>query len=324
MNDDIKISVVIPIFNSSLYIKDCLDSILKQTKIKIEVIAVNDGSTDDSLDILNGYRSNDERLVIISKINEGPAVARNVGIDVSNGEYLMFVDSDDVIREGAIEYIHSLICREHLDLYYFKHQTFSELSSLSFNEETNYSLMIMRGIDYIQNNVSTGFNCDKVWQRKFYIEKKLKVEDGFYYEDQIPTLKGFIEADKCGISNYDFYGYRKSEYSITNSKISEKHITNLIYILDEYLTICFKKNVYLSKHAVRKISTMYLSIIKYQYLIIDNYHANLVFAICERIRFIKKQQKGNIFSFYVKYGPVPTGAFYLPALVLKWISYLKN
>lgn len=324
MNDDIKISVVIPIFNSSLYIKDCLDSILKQTKIKIEVIAVNDGSTDDSLDILNDYRSNDERLVIISKINEGPAVARNVGIDVSNGEYLMFVDSDDVIRDGSIEYIYSLICLEKLQLYYFKHQKFSDLFYLVFSKKRNYSLTVIRGIDYIQSNISSGFNWDKVWQRKFYIEQELKVAKGFYFEDQIPTLKGFVEANKCGISDYDFYGYRKSEYSITNSKISEKHIINLIYILDEYLTICFEKNVYLSKHAVRKISTMYISIIKYQYLIIDNYHANLVFAICERIRFIKKQQKGNIFSFYVKYGPVPTGVFYLPALVLKWISHLKN
>lgn len=319
---DIKISVIIPIYNSANHIRKCLDSILQKTKVKIEVIAVNDGSTDNSLEILEHYQNNDVRLTVISKVNEGPAIARNVGINASNGEYLMFVDSDDIIRIGSIDYIYSLIRLESLELYYFQHQKFSNSSPLVFSNKRNYSLIVACGLDYIKNNISTGFNWDKVWQRNFYIEKKIKVEKGFYFEDQIPTLKGFLEADKCGICNYDFYGYRKSDNSITNSKISENHVNSLIYTLDEYLTICFDKKVFLYKHPIRKISTMYITIVRYQNLVRGHYNKNLVRCISNRLSYIKSQHQGGIVHFYKEYGIVSTVAFYLPVRIIKFIAYV--
>ena len=217
---NVKISLIIPVFNSSQHLEECLDSILKQQKISIELICINDGSIDDSLNILERYKFYDERVVIVSKINEGPAVARNVGVDLSKGEYLMFVDSDDIIRDDSLEYIYTLISENNLEFCYLEHKKFVDLDDLLFSRNKNYSLKVVSGINYIESNISSGFNCDKVWKRDFYLQKNIKAEHGFYFEDQIPTLKGFIEADRCGISSYDFYGYRDNINSTTNSQIN--------------------------------------------------------------------------------------------------------
>ncbi len=94
---NIKVSVIVPVFNVEAYLNESLDSILNQTLNDIEIICINDGSTDNSLNILETYAKKDKRIKIISKENEGQGVARNVGLDDAQGEYISFVDSDDFI-----------------------------------------------------------------------------------------------------------------------------------------------------------------------------------------------------------------------------------
>ena len=89
-----KISVIIPVYNVEKYLSECLDSVISQTLKDIEIICVNDGSTDNSLQILKEYASKDTRIKIIDKENEGQGYARKVGLDVANGEYILFCDSD--------------------------------------------------------------------------------------------------------------------------------------------------------------------------------------------------------------------------------------
>ena len=90
-----KISVIIPVYNVEKYLSECLDSIVNQTLKDIEIICVNDGSTDNSLSILQEYASKDKRIKIIDKENEGQGYARKVGLDIVSGEYILFCDSDD-------------------------------------------------------------------------------------------------------------------------------------------------------------------------------------------------------------------------------------
>ena len=92
-----KISVIVPIYNDDRYLHECLDSIINQTFEDIEIICVNDGSTDESLNILKQYESRDFRVKVISQENKGVGAARNAGIKISSGEYIYFIDADEII-----------------------------------------------------------------------------------------------------------------------------------------------------------------------------------------------------------------------------------
>lgn len=115
-NKNVEVSIVVPIYNVEKYLKRCLDSLIKQTFRDIEIIALNNGSTDSSLDILKSYASNDKRIKIINNDNIGVSEARNIGIRKSNGKYIVFVDSDDWIDNDMIESLHKTIINNNCDL----------------------------------------------------------------------------------------------------------------------------------------------------------------------------------------------------------------
>lgn len=323
MDNTVKISIIIPIFNASQYLSDCLDSILKQKNINIELVCINDGSTDNSLSILSEYKRVDDRLVIVNKGNEGPAIARNAGTDISRGKYLMFVDSDDIIRDNSLEYIYALMSENNLEFCYFEHKKFVDSDDLLFSHNKNYFLNVVRGIDYIESNISSGYNCDKVWNKAFYIAKKLQAKNGYYFEDQIPTLKGFIEAKVCGVTNYDFYGYRQHLNSVTNSQIGTLHIQSLIMTLDEYLTICLENEICLFVHPNKKIVKMYMLIIKNKNLIVSTESRLILRSINQKIQKIKATYKGSVFDFHSEYGRLSTAIFFLPASLFDFLLYFK-
>ena len=97
-----KLSIIIPIYNSAQYLARCLDSLLAIKCEECEILCINDGSTDNSLDILNNYQNLDKRIKIFSKQNGGVSSARNYGLDQARGEYIMFVDSDDIIENNYV------------------------------------------------------------------------------------------------------------------------------------------------------------------------------------------------------------------------------
>lgn len=97
------ISVVVPVYNAQLYLPECLDSIINQSYKHLEIILVNDGSTDDSLDICNQYAQKDKRVTVINQQNKGVVLARKQGIKNAHGEYLSFIDADDYIAQEYFE-----------------------------------------------------------------------------------------------------------------------------------------------------------------------------------------------------------------------------
>ena len=103
-----KISVIIPVFNSSLYLDHCLSTVVNQTLKDIEIILIDDGSTDNSLSIIKGYAKKYSNIKYISKANEGQAIARNLGIQMASGEFIAFVDSDDYIELDMLEELYNI------------------------------------------------------------------------------------------------------------------------------------------------------------------------------------------------------------------------
>ena len=114
-----KVSVIIPIYNVQNFLIDCLDSIVKQSLKEIEIICVNDGSTDDSLSLLLNYSKIDNRIMIIDQRNRGLSEARNTGIKFSNGEFIYFLDSDDLLRLNALYELYEYSKKYNLDIIYF-------------------------------------------------------------------------------------------------------------------------------------------------------------------------------------------------------------
>ena len=103
MNDNDKVSIIVPVYNAEKYLIRCVDSIINQTYKNLEIILINDGSIDNSLEIMKKYKVIDNRIIIIDKKNEGVSIARNVGIKSSSGKYICFVDSDDYIENNMIQ-----------------------------------------------------------------------------------------------------------------------------------------------------------------------------------------------------------------------------
>ena len=111
-----KISIIIPMYNAKEYIARCLESVINQSFNNIEIIIVNDGSTDESLEICKKYGEVDERIIILNKRNSGVSVARNEGMNVATGEYVMFVDADDWIDESMCQDLYKRISECQADI----------------------------------------------------------------------------------------------------------------------------------------------------------------------------------------------------------------
>ena len=111
-----KVSIIVPVYNVGKYLSKCLDSLINQTLEDIEIICINDGSTDNSLDILKSYRTKDSRIKIIDKPNEGLSITRNLGIHSATGNYIGFIDSDDWIDLDFYEKLYSAITSNDVDI----------------------------------------------------------------------------------------------------------------------------------------------------------------------------------------------------------------
>lgn len=115
------VSIVIPVFNAEHYLEDCLNSAIQQTRSEIEIICVNDGSTDSSGRILKRFQALDSRIVVLSQPNLGLSLARNRGLTRATGEYVMFLDSDDALDLEAVEKLVAISREENLDALFLMH-----------------------------------------------------------------------------------------------------------------------------------------------------------------------------------------------------------
>jgi glycosyltransferase involved in cell wall biosynthesis len=121
-----QISVIIPVYNTQLYLRESIESVINQTFKDIEIIAINDGSTDNSLEILNEYSQKDSRLKVFSQKNKGLPLTRNFGIDNSKGKYIYFFDSDDILLPTTLEETYKKCEKDNLDFCFFDAEAFFE------------------------------------------------------------------------------------------------------------------------------------------------------------------------------------------------------
>jgi len=213
-----KISVLVPVYNTEKYLRQCLDSIVNQTYKNVEIICVNDASTDNSLEILDEYAKKDDRIIIVNKrVNEGLPQARKTGFEHSNGKYILPVDSDDYIEPDMLEKLHYCAVFGNYDIVccgYFEDRE-------NYIRPFNPQIFPENKIDRIKCGTFGFGNAKVVWNKfvKREIYEKIKFPKENNGEDCFITAQLFYHADKIGFYPLPLYHWLINENSMTNSKL---------------------------------------------------------------------------------------------------------
>ncbi|MBL0052074.1 MAG: glycosyltransferase family 2 protein [Bacteroidetes bacterium] len=202
-----KISVVVPVYNTASYLAECLNSIMNQTFNDIEIICVNDGSTDDSPLMLESFKNKDERIVVINKKNGGLSSARNTGIKHAKGEYVYFIDSDDYLELDAFERLNKSILEDKPQVVCFGLKAFLDPSftdatfdlagkekyyERSYLEEKVYSGPELYEVLLAKNNFVFSC-CLYLTERKFLLQTSIIFYEGLLHEDELFTRLLFLK-----------------------------------------------------------------------------------------------------------------------------------
>lgn len=220
------ISVIVPIYNVEKYLVRCLQSIIKQTYQNLEIILVDDGSTDTSGKLCDKFAEKDSRIIVIHKKNGGLSDARNVGIDKSSGSYLVFVDSDDWIDPDMISILYNVAQKNNSDIIECSYRNIYKDHIL---EETNCNAEIING-DYVtalEGMLDWRYFKPVAWNKlyKRNVIKDIRYPVGRLHEDEFTTYKYFYNAKKVSYIDVSKYNYdRTREDSITGRGFSEKNL----------------------------------------------------------------------------------------------------
>lgn len=208
-----KLSIIIPVYNLEQYIEKCLNSILAQSFNDYEIICINDGSTDNSLEILNRYK---DKIVIIDKENEGSGVARNVGIDKAKGEYIFFVDGDDWLEDNCLEKMVNEADKLNTDILIFGGLSYysdkGKNGGYSKDKLPKKYLNKIFSANDIKNDIfkfpSTIWT--KLYKREFLLKNNIRFQNIKVGQDQLPFFHSMITAERIAILAENLYCYRKN------------------------------------------------------------------------------------------------------------------
>lgn len=240
-----KVSIVVPIYNTEKYLRRCLMSIINQKASDIEIILVNDGSTDSSIDIINEFAELDNRIIVINKTNSGLSSARNSGIDVAKGEYILHIDSDDWIEPNYIHDIYEYAISLQLDMVVTDAYWDWDDGHIEYKKDINIKeyriLNNMEYLDYFFKGKARPVVWNKLFKTNLYKENNIKHPDGISLgEDLATTPKLAFHANRIGKINKAYVHYIQNPHSITKC-ISSARINEIIEVISS-LRLFFKKN----------------------------------------------------------------------------------
>lgn len=213
---NIKISVIVPIFNSNKFINKCVISILKQTIREIEIILIEDHSTDNSLDVIKNLSYLDNRIKIIANdVHKGAGESRNIGINISHGEYLSFLDSDDIFQETYLEELYNYVKLKNADIVFSKFNIIDENDNI-VSKNNGFGKVVCNNIDYsLYKNkinifsITTPAPWNKLYNRKFIIDNKLKFQNTKIANDLSFFKKSFFLAKSIYSLDASLINYRE-------------------------------------------------------------------------------------------------------------------
>ena len=229
----IKVSVIVPVFNAEKYLNKCLDSLLCQTLKEIEVIAVNDGSKDNSLEILREYEKEYDNLVVVDNgENLGIGKSRNRCIDLARGEYMTFVDSDDYVSEDYCERFYEFARNNNLD--FVSASTYMDKDGvISIYENERYGISDIKESPDILVKMTYG-PCNKLFRTKMINDYGIRFEETLKYED-MPFVAKSLKHGRFGFLEGCYYYYVIHSGSQTTTMTRKNFdIYKILEIVDDY------------------------------------------------------------------------------------------
>ena len=267
----VKVSVIVPVYNVEEYLASCLESILNQTYRDLEILCINDCSTDNSRAILKEYQQKDARMTILdNERNGGLAHTRNVGIGQATGEYILFVDSDDVIASDPVESCmnvapdNDMVCFDYRQVM-MNHKTAIRQYAYKM-KDGEYS-----GDAYFTEAVRTESIIFSAWSKffscKFLTENQIQFYEGILYEDMLFSFQCFIKAKKIYSLNLQLYEYRIRETSIMTTGVGGKNIESYIISICEIMKLYVKDDFSREMDRavegyIRKVCREYISVFR--------------------------------------------------------------
>ncbi len=232
--EPIKVSVIVPVYNVEKYLAQCLDSLTVQTLNDIEIICVNDGSTDNSPAILRSYAEQNSKITLVDKQNGGLSSARNAGLRYAKGEYVYFIDSDDYIDSETLEQLYKKCAENNLDAVYFDGESFfdADYENCSGGKTVNYVRrhdysQIMSGVEYIHKLELYGEYqpsvCLQMIKRELLEKNGISFYNGILHEDNLYTFSTLLKAERVTHVPCKFYHRRYHSGSIVTAKTSFNH-----------------------------------------------------------------------------------------------------
>ncbi|MCR4881648.1 MAG: glycosyltransferase [bacterium] len=226
-----KLSIIIPVYNHEEYLEQCLNSLLAQTYKNLEIVCIDDGSSDNSLNILERYKTLDGRITVISQQNRGQYAARNIGVSHSTGDWITFVDCDDWVDVNCYEEFHKALENNDFEIFMFNGTSFTK-------NENNSNDVSLQDFFFIENwNKKDGELCtfkdcknpfegnlsvyNKIYKREFLEKYNLKFEKSSFLEDELYWIEAFCAAKSIYLCDKRFYFYRQHKNS-TMHTLKEK------------------------------------------------------------------------------------------------------
>lgn len=302
-----KVSVIIPVYNVEPYLRECLDSVVNQTLKDIEIICVNDGSTDGSLAILEEYAEKDKRIKVFSQKNKGQSAARNVGLEVADGEYIYFMDSDDLIELDCLELLYMTSNENDLDILYFDADVFFESKELE-KRHGNYSCYYDRKHNYekvylgkklfsemLQHGDYKPSPCLQFLKNNFIKEKHIIFFEGIIHEDNLFTFQSIMLAERVSHIERKLFHRRVRQNSTMTKNETSRNVIGFFTCFVEMLKFCLRNDI--KNDAVqRHITSIFRNT--------QNKYNNLSEMEREKIKWDKNTFEYFMFQYLIK-NPAP-------------------
>lgn len=280
----VKVSVVIPVYNASKYLGECLDSIVNQTLEDIEIICVDDESEDNSVEILEKYSNNDNRISIYKKNHGGGGSARNYALNLVEGKYIYFMDADDKLKLDALETLYNTAEDKNVDFIIFQAYNYEDSEKRLYKSES-YSM------DLLSKEVKDKiFNCDdlssdltfdinvtpwsKFYNKDFVLNSGAKFPENLLFHDNIFFWETFFSAKRIYFLNGYFYCRRW--HSDSSSRAMDERYIDSLTIADLIINI-FKKHDKINEKYIYNLFNKVVDINYYRFKVIQNEYKQIYF-----------------------------------------------
>ena len=232
-----KISVVIPVYNTEAYVGEAIESAREQTLRDIEIIVIDDGSTDRSPFIIRELANTDPRIRIYTQTNQGVSAARNKGLEYIKGEFIYFLDSDDLLEKNALEQCYRQCIEQNLDFVFFDAQTINTGNYHAQNYIHKAEQGVKKGIEWFDHQLDTHTFRTPVWlnliRTAFLRQYRLSFYPGIIHEDELFCFQLYLYAARVGYIPQIFSRRRLREGSIMTRNFSNENIAGYLTVMKE-------------------------------------------------------------------------------------------